>query len=521
MNYLSEGFGSTALKTILDIKNRFSKISDKKNKGASYMGGSISQYSKDLVMTFPMLCDDTLPIETASMLSRANERYMITLFQMLFASEQLHGSSGLDVIKKIHKNIKTNMSLDDYIDTMETISGDIKDFVGEAAEINRARRVLTESLKNKQYKRYPENSFSEKSLNEYRCTNLAGRMLVTEAPEDVNDNFNRAARFIDGDNRIRNINPDTFRRSVSDIANAYERDAQNTRSNAILRRKNSIAAQGNRLKARELQMKGDQFAQDLALKQQQYELSKDKFKFDQDVAGRRDMESDIAFMQKQLVDSEVKKANELAPSLMVVKYVAPSSEDKLVTVEKPFICGVKSRLIPTEAHDIIERLIAKNKTKISFLNLIRATTGEIGFIKDFLFCIDQSKIDAKNAVKKGPAARIWKTLEFRATRNQKNSLKKAGNDASAITVLVINKETVNYMKKEFDFNLEDMKNTRMIMDSYNLLGIMICDESLEIVKSIYAGNDSYESQAYSYLEKESNDKSYKKVISLISQMNGR
>ena len=77
------------------------------------------------------------------------------------------------------------------------------------------------------------------------------------------------------------------------------------------------------------------------------------------------------------------------------------------------------------------------------------------------------------------------------------------------------------MKKEYEFNLEDLKNTRLIMDSYNLLGIIICDEALEVAKSYYAGNDSYETQAYSYLEKETNDKSYKKVISLINQMNGR
>ena len=250
-------------------------------------------------------------------------------------------------------------------------------------------------------------------------------------------------------------------------------------------------------------------------------IKQDKSILDKITAARQQSDYETGFFQKQLVDSEVKKANELAPSLMVVKFRSFDDNNKLVVYEKPFICGIKSRLISTESRDIIERLISKNKTRISFLNLIRATTGEIGFVKDFLFSLDQARVDSKNAVKRGQAARIWKTLEVRATKNQKNMLKKAGNDASAITVLVINQETVNFMKKEYEFNLEDLKNTRMIMDAYNLLGIIICDEALETAKSYYAGNDQFETQAYSYLEKESQDKSYKKVISLVSQMNGR
>ena len=61
----------------------------------------------------------------------------------------------------------------------------------------------------------------------------------------------------------------------------------------------------------------------------------------------------------------------------------------------------------------------------------------------------------------------------------------------------------------------------MIMDAYNFLGIIIADESIEVVKVLYAGNDSWEQQAYSYLEKESNDNSYRKVINLMGKMNGR
>ena len=55
------------------------------------------------------------------------------------------------------------------------------------------------------------------------------------------------------------------------------------------------------------------------------------------------------------------------------------------------------------------------------------------------------------------------------------------------------------------------------MDAFNLLGIIIADESIEVVKFLYRGNDRFEQQAYSFLEKEDKDKSYKKIINLMGQ----
>jgi hypothetical protein len=71
------------------------------------------------------------------------------------------------------------------------------------------------------------------------------------------------------------------------------------------------------------------------------------------------------------------------------------------------------------------------------------------------------------------------------------------------------------------FDLEKMSNTKMICDAYNLMGIIIADESIEVVKSYYVGNNGYEQIAYSFLEKENKNSDYKKVVNLMSQMNTR
>lgn len=383
------------------------------NVGSAYLKGSISEYTKDLIMTFPTLCDNSLPATTASLISKATERNIVSMLEMLFASIQINGTDAVEMLSKLHKNISTSASIDDVVDALEKLGESYK----ETPEIKEAIRTITEAVK-RQYKSYPISSFSENSLNDYVVYNVYGKTIVREdkttSGKDEND---------------------------------------------------------------------------------------DKVK------------DSINYLGKILMDQDVKKVNELSPTLMIVKYneITPDGSN----IKDTFVTGVKSRLISTDASDIVERLIAKNKTKLSFLNLIRATTGEINFVSDFLLCTKQAKIDAKNAVKKGPAAKMWNVLEFRAAKNTKNKVKGFGNDASAITTLVINQETVNLLKKEYDFDLEKITNTKMIMDAYNLLCICICDESIEVAKFLYAGNDSYEQQAYSFLEKEGKDNT-KKIINLLN-----
>ena len=443
-----------------DAKDKYKPTSDAKN---TYLGGSISNYVKDLVLTFPVLCDNSLPPTTASMISRANERSIVTMLQILFSSMQFNAKEGREAIRMIHKNISTNYSLDDAIDAVDKFIDDngLKLESLTKAQLNECVRIMMEQLKTPQ-KSFPVESLSERSLNDYTVYNINGRTVVREA------------------------NP-----TDTDIDNASE---------------DELKVMNARLNAKKTRGGLEKDAANVYRDNQTAEYEKNKNQYDA--------------VARQLMDSDIKKANELQPTLMIVRFneLGPNNE---IYSQKPFVAGVKSRLISVDSEDIIDRISVKNKTKVNFLNFVRATTGEISFMKDFILCLNQNKIDAKNAVKKGEAAKMWKVLENRSSKNFLNKNKRAGNDASAITTLVINQETVNILKKESDFDLEQIKNARAILDAYNLLGIIICDQSIEVAKVLYAGNDNWEQQAYSYLEKESNDSSYKKVINLIGKMNGR
>lgn len=479
-----------------------------------YLGGSISNYAKDLIMTFPVLCDNTINPETASMISRANERYIVSLFELLFASAQFNANNGVEVIKSIHNNIKTDYDLDDYMDAMNNFLANKNESVSAAA-LREATEKMVAQLKQKQHS-FPTNSFSEKSISGYKVLNDDGNVSIREESKgkgaydshpDI-DGFT----FNPGDPSlgippayVPNDNFDDYSQRYPGPGDWAEQIRKAQFYNDLY-----FKTFNAELQKKQFEYKKDQDREN-KLNPPESEKYKTYQMLQQTKAATRDM------VTKQLVDSEVKKSNEMAPTVMVVSYNEYNPDTKDFIGVKSFAAGVKSRLIATDPYDIIDHVIAKNKTKMSFLNLIRATTGEIKFMKDFVLCIDQAKIDAKNGIKKGESAAMWRTLENLASKNTWNKLKRSGNDASAITVLVINQETVNVLKKQYDFDIEKVRNAKMLLDSFNLLGIIIVDESIEAVKFLYRGNDRFEQQAFSYLEKEDRDKSYKKIINLMGQ----
>lgn len=435
------GAGAAGAKDVLDTIDSEIKYNRRKNledKGSVYLGGSISKYTNNnLIMSFPMLCDNTLPIDTLALISKANERNIVGMLELLFSSLSLKGYSGAELLKTIHTNINPDMAVDDFIDTMKKLSTNESVDYKLRAQINEALQEMNHELKYGQ-KSFPVNSFSENSLENYVVRNANSKSVsVLEAATPVKN-------------------------GADQLTDKQKLDIQD---------KN-------------------------ALKQKSFEKT-------------------FALPEKRLTAQEIKKNNELEPTLMVVSFndLAQSG----TTIVKTFVAGVKSRIISVDSMDIIERLVSKNKTSLSFKNLIRATTGEINFVSDFLLALKQNKLDAKNAAKKGEAARLWNILQSRAVKAGGRAASKDKNDASAITGLVINIETVNYMKNSYRFDITEKKNLKLIMDAYNLMSVIIADEANESIMSYYDGNAGFEEISYNSLRKEGNEKNTeKKIINLLN-----
>ena len=122
--------------------------------------------------------------------------------------------------------------------------------------------------------------------------------------------------------------------------------------------------------------------------------------------------------------------------------------------------------------------------------------------------------------RKGSANKMWKILERRAAKSKWNKLMASSStDATAITTIVMSQSEVDFIKKEYQIDISDIYNTRILMEQYNLLGICIVDESLEIAKFMWdTGEDLWETVAFNGLERESNDNTYKKVVNLMTKV---
>jgi hypothetical protein len=137
-------------------------------------------------------------------------------------------------------------------------------------------------------------------------------------------------------------------------------------------------------------------------------------------------------------------------------------------------------------------------------------------MRDFILAVDQQKVDAKNDVKKGEAAKIWATLKKRSVSNNARKLSRDKNDASAITTLIVSQDTVNYIKaanKGFDISVA--RNAVKIMDNFNLLCLVIADEANEVAKFLYDGNSEFEILSYRALDKDNKDKDMRQAVNLL------
>lgn len=474
-------FSDLFWKFAADAAKRASEKSDSVKTGKYYLGGSISKYTKGLLMSFPVLCDDQISLDSAMNISKANEKNITSMMEMLFASMSISGKQGLtgkDVIALFHRNIDT-MPIDDYIDMADDyVRGYMASEAGELlprvkdVQIREAARDMVDELKLPQ-KRFPLSSFNESSINDYMTKENRGKVVVYEYnSKDARDGviYDPTIDVTDREKQTYQQRKDEAERLRNDLKDRYQRDRD--------------AARDARDRANDINQK---------------------------------LNNRNQFNQKRVLDSDFKKANELQPTMLVVNFNVLGDDNKSVIDRSSFIAGIKCRLIATTSLDIAERLISVNKQKLSFKNLIRATTGETKFTRDFLLAINQQKIDAKNDAKRGEAAKLWNTIKKRSLHNNYRKLSKDGNDASAITTLVVSQDTANYLKSTNKIDITLPKTALSIMDSYNLLCLVIADDVNEVAKFLYDGNKNFESLSYSVLSKEANDKALRRELNLIQQ----
>ena len=513
---------------------------------------NIARGTRDLTLTFPVIVTNATSVETASMIAKAIERKAVTMLQMLFSAVSItNADNALDYIKKFHTNLDVdgNMGVDDVIDLANQIS--TMESTETGFKVN-DQALFDEAVEN--FKRFRDHflpdAVNEHSLNDF-MVNPNGMRVVTEkvhtfgkwtaaqgrvfrlsrptTPEDAMD-MSQAYQVAlqQADDKIAQI-----RTNMADL-NAEKR-AEAQRAQATIddyKRKIQHAKDTAELgKIRDQMQKEMDKYQWMQKFDQQKEKYEDKVKILKDKAeglaakesiskilkNRMDIDKMRADMAREMViNTDIKKANELIPSMMVIQFCTVSaSETPIVSTA---VIGVKARLQYVLSQDMRDRIIAKNTDKNGLFNLIKATTGQISFWKDFIFAVKKAKLDALSTSGKGSSSPIWKLLERRAIMSKIRRWTGTVNDAAAISTLVISQDEADILMKEERIDVMRPATIHAIMNAYNVMCFVVVDEVMEKVHFLFDdGSNSYETMSFSHLEREEGNGAYKKVINLLTK----
>lgn len=445
------------------------------------MGSNLAKEVAGLTAVFPVLVTEAISLENAILISKAVERKCVSMFQMLFAANQITDVQGAkQYLNRFHKNLTTavdlsNMNVDDIIE----YSNSAEEFFRESEEytpqqyaaINRAIEAVLEDVKyNRDYDYRLEENINPIPLSSYTIHNVYNEIVATlneatpKMPE-MPPEFDKAE--IDLDTAGTTVDLGSYGIPVPD---------------------------GMKIKGTKVVIKNPN--------SQQNTMS---------------LKDYIEAINKQVLPTDIKKANEAQPSLMIINFKNPGVNRGGEVLTSTAVIGVKAMLHYVPSGEMMERLAMKNSDKHGLLNFIRATTGEIKFFRDFLFAIDRAKVDAVAKSGKGSNSRIWKMLELRAHKAKLN--KSAGRNnanCAAITSIIISSAEADIIKQQYRIDIRKPNTFLSIMKGYNFMMGCIVDEVNEKISFLWDdGSLNFEVLSFSSLEREDSGGMYKKVINLM------
>lgn len=445
---------------------------------------SLARATSGLTLAFPVICTNTLPLETATMIAKAIERKNVSMLQMAFSAYNITSDTdAISHLSKFHQNLNlSKMDLDTFMDTMESLGESARIYPNDVSAIKEdCRRNLNFVL---------DDSINPVSLLEYSevpSYGGIGSTVIQEAP--------------------RPKNPDGSDKSDEDIA----KDAVNVSDDTPLQKAQGLSTGKDQNK--------DNARWYYDQKNKEDKINLDTIKANNDARGKLGQASKDKYDQftKQLLPSDVKKANEMQPTMMVVNFYV-NEKDRDLNVAQQFVCGVKSKLYAIDSADIVNKIITKHVDSDILLKLVKVSTREISFVKDFLLGLDDAKIDALSKSRKGSSSALFKALERRALKGKIRRSLRLENSAKAISALVISSEEADELKKYENIDVLSSRTIIPIMEKLNLLYFIVVDNTSEAIHMLTDGETEFESYSFTALERENGDAAYKKAINLITKV---
>lgn len=485
------GFNSIHETVIEDILNTIKdgvKYVDGKLKPKSpeiRTASSLSRATSGLTLTFPVIVEDSLDLETSVMISKAIERKNIALLQMAFSAYNItNATDAISHLSKFHTNINADkLTVDKFVDVMDNMHESADLYESAIIPESTIRAIVEDNKRNCNF--VLDDSINESSLSEFSEVSRYGQKIIIKEALP-RPRYTDGTEASDDDMKaLYNDDNDSVSNKARNTLDSEDREKENNRRDRRTVQKMNIDINRNNNDARKaLGTASDQKRQYLA---------------------------------SQLLPGEVKKANEMQPSLMIVNFYV-NDKDRDLNVAQQIVAGVKSKMYPVSSADVSNKIITKAADADIMLKLVKVSTREISFVKDFLLGLDDAKLDSLSKSRKGSNTALFKALERRALKGKIRKTLKLENSAKAISSLVLSVETVEELKKYNNIDLMNPKIAAKIMEKLNLLYLVIADTTSESVSILTDGEYNYETLSFTALERETGDGAYKKVVKLMTNM---
>ena len=488
---------------------------------------SISRWSKNAVMQFPVLVSKSVSIDEAMIISKALERNyanMILLITSLMSKTEVANPE--EYINALHQNTNIND------DSMADIIMQFKESASDIANISHdaVREQIRESF---------DNAFkATTSLNNVDLMEI--RLVISENIERLSESFdtlNESIKLV----KFNEANEEILKTIMSTID---EKDKLYLIEDTIVNVKPSgnyslYVPMTNDINIAYIQLEGFKLKShknNFSFKMQEsalYNVNKEMLREGKDifnmnilneiktptsnntintkinVKANTNNNSDRKSSVPKLIDNDVKKSNELIPTNIELTVLFKDSNGE--TDKISFMVGIKAVIHPIDSDEMINNIISGIRNNRKFFNFIRWTSGEISFFKDYLFSIDKIKTDAMNMSRFSSS--WWTVLKRRKTLSKTASRILSSKQVLPNTTILLSIEEVDYIKSEYNLDLlNNIKLVKKMMEEYFLIGFVIADNNNEIVHIMFDGENGYSIYSYKYLEKENNSSNNTKDI---------
>ena len=217
----------------------------------------------------------------------------------------------------------------------------------------------------------------------------------------------------------------------------------------------------------------------------------------------------------ELMSGEVKKANEMQPTFLVMHLIKKSPNGG-ENIKYDITIGIKCTIHAVKSAEYISNLVDACEYKGTLFRFIKWTSGEIGFLRDFVLRMDLFEKETKNRVMSNSG--WWEALKKRA-RSAKMS-KVGDRRLLPNATFIFSKEEADSIKANFGYDLLSPAVARSLMKEYFLLGYIVVDASDETVRVMYDGQSKFQFYTFTALERENmnQERAFKQMLRDVKKM---